>query len=127
MDELTQSSGTNHETIVRKVRKWLARKRFFAAGYAVVSIKRLGRTIKKIRAVRFWRRMTRIVVRVLRGWFGLLRRVRVLRLSSSPQVRARLYSEDVLRQRREEERKRREAEEAGMILARHLVICRAAS
>ena len=100
MDELTSSAGDSHDAIVRKVRKWLAHKRFYGAGYAVVAIHRLGYNIRNIRALHRMRRFARFVVRVARVWLGLLRR-----------VRSRLYSEEVLRQRREEEERRRHAEE----------------
>ncbi len=83
-----------------QVRKWLARKRFYAAGYAVVSINRFGRLIEGVRALRRIRRVARFYMRMVRTWIPLV-----------GIVRKKLYSEEVMRQRREEDEKRKKAEE----------------
>eukprot|EP00050_Salpingoeca_kvevrii_P012733 m.24471 g.24471 ORF g.24471 m.24471 type:complete len:1371 (-) comp4280_c0_seq1:120-4232(-) len=102
MDELTNSSSSaEFEAVVHKVRRWLARKRFFAAGKAVVSINRLGTTIRRLRAARQFVRTARFMVLMSRTWLPLL-----------AQVRSRLYSEEVLRARREAEEERQRQEEA---------------
>eukprot|EP00051_Salpingoeca_urceolata_P000871 m.36831 g.36831 ORF g.36831 m.36831 type:complete len:1395 (+) comp11051_c0_seq2:57-4241(+) len=106
MDQLTTSTGETNAVVVEKVRKWLARKRFFAAGHAVISILRLGRTASRIRQVRAWRRAVRVYCRIRRTWLAKL-----------AQVRKRLYTEERMAERRqrekeeEEERARRAAEE----------------
>jgi myosin-6 len=53
MDLLTDTESGSVDHIVAKVRKWLARKRFYAAAHAVVSLNRLNRLILGIRWATF--------------------------------------------------------------------------
>ena len=100
MDDLTSNNAASVEGIVKKVRAWLARKRFYAAGYAIVSLNRLQKRIEGVRLVRRFRRAGRFMLRVVRAWLPMLKR-----------ARARLYSEEVMRARREAEEKRKRQEE----------------
>lgn len=102
MEDLTTSNAASVENIVRKVRKWLARKRFFAAGYAVVSINLWGKLVDGVRVLKRLRRAARFMVKMVQVWIPCLQR-----------VRKRLYSDEIMKKRRavEEERKRLEEEE----------------
>ena len=99
MDELMGDDAATSHHIVAKVMSWLARKRFRAAIHAVRSIGRLGKRIESVRLVRRFRRTARFFVRYVRIWKGLLKT-----------VRRRLYSDEILRKRREEELLREQEE-----------------
>eukprot|EP00039_Didymoeca_costata_P004049 m.71095 g.71095 ORF g.71095 m.71095 type:complete len:1393 (+) comp12208_c0_seq1:11-4189(+) len=102
MDELTTAAPENVEAIVKKVKVWLARKRFFAAGHAVRALVRTMKLVEGYRAFLRFRKAANIMTRIVRGINPVLVR-----------VRKKLYSEEVMRKRREEEeeRKRKEDEE----------------
>lgn len=100
MDELTSADPENVDAIVRKVRVWLARKRFFAAGHAVRATQRVMKNVERARAFRRFRSAANVMVRVVRVWKPLLMR-----------VRRKLYSEEVLARRALEAAARKKAEE----------------
>ncbi|KJE91980.1 MYO6 protein, variant [Capsaspora owczarzaki ATCC 30864] len=95
LDELLNGSGDAIGNIVGKVKKWLARKRFHAAIWAVVSLRRFGKLVEGVRLVRRFRRAARFMTRMVRIWVPLV-----------TTVRRKLYSEATLKQRREEEERR---------------------
>jgi len=99
LDDLMSDSTDAITAVVGKVKKWLARKRFHAAIWAVVSINRFGKLIDKVRLVRRFRRAVRFHVRGIRIWVACLNG-----------VRKRIYSEAILAKKREEEERRKEAE-----------------
>jgi len=102
LDQLTLSTPENVDAVVAKVRKWLARKRFYKAGHGVIAGLRLGRILDGFRMFSRFRKSVHVMVNILRWVRPALAR-----------ARAKLYSEDVLRKRREiaEAREREEAEE----------------
>lgn len=68
MDQLTLSTPENVDAVVAKVRKWLARKRFYAAGHAVVAGLRLCTCLRGVRSFRRFRQAANVMVRIVR-WF----------------------------------------------------------
>eukprot|EP00035_Acanthoeca_spectabilis_P040063 m.67090 g.67090 ORF g.67090 m.67090 type:complete len:1274 (+) comp9847_c0_seq3:175-3996(+) len=101
MDQLTLSTPENVDAVVAKVRKWLARKRFYAAGHAVVAGLRLCTCLRGVRSFRRFRQAANVMVRIVRWYQPAL-----------AGVRTKLYSEEVLRKRREEAEKRARLEAA---------------
>ena len=99
MDQLTMNTPENVEVIVAKVRKWLARKRFYAAAHAVAAVNRMGKIIQGIRAFRRFRQAANVMLRVARFARPVLR-----------SVRKRIYSEEVVRKRKAEEAERQRLE-----------------
>jgi hypothetical protein len=68
MDQLTLSTPENVDAVVAKVRKWLARKRFFAAGHAIVAGNRLCKILDGVRSFRRLRQAANVMVRIVR-WY----------------------------------------------------------
>ena len=108
MDELTNGSKENVDAIVKKVRKWLARQRFFAAAQAVRSTNRIMAVVNGERAFKRFRKAANVMTNIARFSQKLLKR-----------VRKRLYSEEKLAKRAalEAERKRKEAEARAVVEA----------
>ena len=108
MDELTSGSKENVDAIVKKVRKWLARQRFFAAAQAVRSTNRIMKVVNGERAFKRFRKAANVMTNIVKFSMKTLKR-----------VRKRLYSEEKLAKRaaEEAERKRAAAEERAQIEA----------
>mmetsp|Transcript_10812 Transcript_10812/g.32376 ORF Transcript_10812/g.32376 Transcript_10812/m.32376 type:complete len:1341 (-) Transcript_10812:72-4094(-) len=103
-DALVSSDPADVDIVVRKVRLWLARKRFFAAGWSIVALNRIMDNVERHRYFKRFRTFANVVVRLQRcvkPWIA--------------RVRKRLYDDGALAKRREEERilaEKRAAEEA---------------
>lgn len=110
LDQLTSATPENVDAIVRKVRKWLARKRFLQAAQAVRSTHRLMKAIEGMRAFRRIRKAANVMVRIVRVFKPMV--VRIRRKLYSDEVLAKRRAEEEARKKKEEEEKaRKEAEE----------------
>ena len=76
MDKLAVSTPENVDFIVKKVRLWLARKRFFAAGYSIIAIHRIMANVEKRRAFHRFRTAANVYVRIVQCVKPWIKRVR---------------------------------------------------
>jgi myosin-6 len=95
IDELTAGSSTDVNRIIKKVRHWVARHRWFAAAHCVRSLCRLQSLVYGHRAMRTFRRTARVALYISRGTKNWL-----------AAVRSRIYSEEVLKVKQEAEDRR---------------------
>eukprot|EP00040_Diaphanoeca_grandis_P039058 m.258055 g.258055 ORF g.258055 m.258055 type:complete len:1513 (+) comp36042_c0_seq1:104-4642(+) len=110
MDKLAVATPENVDFIVHKVRLWLAKKRFFAAGHAVIAIHRIMANVEKRRAFTRFRTAANVYVRIVRCVNPWLKRVRK-KLATDEMVQRRREQERVRAAREAEELRKREAEE----------------
>jgi myosin heavy subunit len=76
LDDLTSNSQATINGIVGKVKSWLARKRFKAAIFGVVSLGRLFQRVQRIRKVHVVRRVARDMVSFSKVWSPLVIKAR---------------------------------------------------
>ena len=116
IDELTTGTGQGVAAIIKKVRHWVARHRWYSVIHAVKAVCRIQNLVYGYRWLREFRRAANIMVYITRGtkhWIHIVRE----RIYSEAEMKKKQAAEAIRRAKQEEERARIAAEAEAKRLA----------